>query len=162
MEQKNERGKVWLAVSGLLISSDQKWLVVKKKYGGLKGMWSLPAGFVNPGETVDEAVVREVKEETGISSTVKGLIGMRTGVIKGDISDNMMIFLLEAEEQNLIVQEDELYDVQFMDPKELIDSADSSVMLRYILEKSDAAPKLGIEGIDPGIQFGYTAYRLFL
>lgn len=88
-----KRGKVWLAVAGLVINKKGKWLVVKKKYSGLKGMWSLPAGFVNPGETVDEAAIRETKEETGIRTVSKGIIGVRSGVIQNDISDNMMIFL---------------------------------------------------------------------
>ncbi|WP_031310541.1 NUDIX domain-containing protein, partial [Bacillus thuringiensis] len=51
-----KRGKVWLAVSGLVATKDGRWLFVKKKYSGLKGKWSLPAGFVNEGETGDEAV----------------------------------------------------------------------------------------------------------
>ena len=59
-------------VSGLVATKDGRWLFVKKKYSGLKGKWSLPAGFVNEGETVDEAVKREVLEETGIVAHVKG------------------------------------------------------------------------------------------
>lgn len=77
MGVEHKRGKVWLAVSGLVISPEGNWLVVKKKYGGLKGKWSLPAGFVEPGETADEAAVREVEEETGIKCTVKGMLGSR-------------------------------------------------------------------------------------
>ena len=58
-----KRGKVWLAVSGLVATKDGRWLFVKKKYSGLKGKWSLPAGFVNEGETVDEAVKRSVRRD---------------------------------------------------------------------------------------------------
>ena len=73
-DSMRERSKhVWLGVCGLVIADDGKWLVVKKTYGGLKGKWSLPAGFVQPGETADEAVVREVKEETGIETEVTTL-----------------------------------------------------------------------------------------
>lgn len=32
-----KRGKVWLAVSGLVATKDGRWLFVKKKYSGLKG-----------------------------------------------------------------------------------------------------------------------------
>lgn len=163
MSGKNKRGNVWLGVTGLLINAEQEWLVVKKRYGGLKGKWSLPAGFVNAGETVDEAIVREMKEETGINCKVKGLIGLRTGVIQSEISDNMLIFLMEATEKQIIkIQEDELFDVQFLDPMELIRSEDSSIMLKYILEKTDAEVKAAIHGINPGDQFGYTSYKLFL
>ena len=43
-----------------------------RKIQWIKRKWSLPAGFVNEGETVDEAVKREVLEETGIVAHVKG------------------------------------------------------------------------------------------
>ncbi len=59
-------------------------------------MWSIPAGFVEGDETADQAAIREVKEETGIDCRVEGMIGFRTGVLKGEISDNMGIFLLDA------------------------------------------------------------------
>lgn len=93
---KKKRGHVWLAAAGIVLNDAGEWLVVKKKYGGLQGQWSLPAGFVQRGETADEAVIREVEEETGIQAEVIGLIGLRTGVIDDEISDNMMIFLLKA------------------------------------------------------------------
>lgn len=163
MGVEHKRGKVWLAVSGLVISPEGYWLVVKKKYGGLKGKWSLPAGFVEPGETADEAAVREVEEETGIKCSVKGLLGLRTGVLKGEVSDNMVMFLLEAEPgQSLKVQESELFDVQYRDPKELAEDPDVSVLLKYILDPSDSSIKPLINGINPGDTFGYTAYKLFL
>ncbi|WP_394139638.1 NUDIX domain-containing protein [Cytobacillus oceanisediminis] len=163
MGVEHKRGKVWLAVSGLVISPDGKWLVVKKKYGGLKGKWSLPAGFVEPGETADEAAVREIKEETGVKCTVKGMIGLRTGVIKGEVSDNMILFMLEAEPgQSLKVQESELFDVQYREPRELASDPDASVLLKYILNSSDSSVKPLIDGINPGDTFGYTAYKIFL
>jgi len=163
MSNREKRGKVWLAVSGLVKSSEGHWLVVKKRYGGLKGQWSLPAGFVEMGETADEAVIREVKEETGIDCTVKGLIGLRTGVIKEEISDNMILFLLEPiEEGTVIHQEHELYDARFMSPEELLLEKDASILLHYLITQNASLIKPGIDGINPGDQFGYTTYKIFL
>ena len=88
---KKDRGNVWLAAAGLLIDENGRLLVVKKNYGGLKGKWSIPAGFVDAGETVDEAAVREVYEETGIFGEVSTILGIRSGVIKETISDNMVV-----------------------------------------------------------------------
>ncbi|MEH7353275.1 NUDIX hydrolase [Neobacillus drentensis] len=163
MSNREKRGNVWLAVSGLVKSSEGHWLVVKKRYGGLKGQWSLPAGFVDEGETADEAVIREVKEETGIDCKVKGLIGLRTGVIKEEISDNMILFLLEPiEEGNVIHQEQELYDARFMAPEELLVERDTSILLHYLITQNVSFIKPGTDGINPGDRFGYTAYKLFL
>ena len=61
--ENHERSRVWLGVAGLVENEMGEWLVVMKRYGGLDGKWSLPTGFVKPGETVDEACKRELVEE---------------------------------------------------------------------------------------------------
>ena len=39
------------------------------------GKWEFPGGKVDPGERYDDAVVREVREETGMTSSIKRFIG---------------------------------------------------------------------------------------
>ena len=163
MSSRDKRGKVWLAVAGVVKSKDGKWLVVKKRYGGLKGQWSLPAGFVEMGETADEAVIREVLEETGIHCQVKGLIGLRTGVIKGEISDNLLHFLLEPQNDDKVIHQDnELFEARFMAPEELLREKEASIILQYLIRKDVSFSKEGIDDLNPGDQFGYTTYKLFL
>lgn len=158
-----KRENVWLGVAGLVIHDDGSWLVVKKRYGGLEGSWSLPAGFVEEGETADQAVVREVIEETGIECIVKGLLGVRTGVIRESISDNMLIFLLTPlPNQKVVAEESELYEAKYLNPVQLAENPDSSVLLKYLLNLPKYETRPGTEGIDPGQQFHYTAYKLFL
>ena len=41
----------------------------------LEGNWVLPAGYVEGGESAEEAAVREIKEETGLTAQVERLIG---------------------------------------------------------------------------------------
>ncbi|MDN4072373.1 MULTISPECIES: NUDIX hydrolase [Fictibacillus] len=157
MSSKKKRGSVWLAAAGLVIQ-DGKWLVVKKKYGGLKGRWSIPAGFVNQGETVDEAAVREVKEETGILSRAIHVLGIRTGVIKSEISDNMVVFLLEAAGGKLMPQQGEIEEARFLTPEELkADPATSMMVHHFLNEKTETV----IEHLNPGDVFGYTSYKIF-
>lgn len=159
----SKRGNVWLGAAGLVVNSNKEWLVVKKRYGGLHGKWSLPAGFVLPTETIDEAVMREVKEETGISCRVKGMIGFRTGVIREEISDNMAIFLLQPTDENeaLNAQLSELYEAAWLSPQLLANDKEASVMLHemvdYVLEEGFDV----IVGVNPGDVFGYSAYKLF-
>lgn len=161
---KKDRGKVWLGAAGVVINAEGKWLVVKKKYSGLKGIWSLPAGFVQMGETADEAVIREVLEETGINCEVSGLIGFRTGVIREEISDNMAIFYCTpiAGAQTIKIQEVELSDARWLTVEEIVQGGESSVMLKemasYELIHHQLFKK---EGINPGEVFEYSSYRLF-
>ena len=162
-DSMRERSKhVWLGVCGLVIADDGKWLVVKKTYGGLKGKWSLPAGFVQPGETADEAVVREVKEETGIETEVIGLFGLRTGVIKNQISDNMLMFLLKPTSNAIYVQVEELSEAVFMDEQDIKKDPNSSVLLTELNERHASLHKKPLEGKNPGDIFHYTSYKLFI
>jgi len=159
---QSKRGNVWLAVSGIVENENGEWLVVKKRYGGLKGMWSFPAGFVNQGETVDEAVLREVKEETGISTTNKGVVGIRSGVIGEHISDNMIIFFLTAKTKEIFVQEKEIEEAVFMKPNELEVNSDSSNLLKDLARMKIESKLMKYDYFHPGDQFGYRSYTLFL
>jgi 8-oxo-dGTP diphosphatase len=158
-----KRGNVWLAAAGLLIDEQGRWLVVKKKYGGLKGMWSLPAGFVDEGENLEQAAQREVKEETGLDTHAAGIIGIRSGVIKDKISDNMVLFLLKQKEasQAPVPCEDEIDEVRWMTKKELLHCEETSIMIHEMIKHDFSLLTSGLEPINPGDQFGYTSYKLF-
>jgi 8-oxo-dGTP diphosphatase len=51
-------------------------LLIKRKNDPYQGSWALPGGFVEYGETVENAAVRETKEETGIDVKLKELVGV--------------------------------------------------------------------------------------
>lgn len=57
---------------GALVVEDGKILLVRRATEPLKGEWSLPGGVVEVGETLEQAVLREVREETGIETVVRG------------------------------------------------------------------------------------------
>lgn len=161
---KKDRGFVWLGVANLVVNSKGEWLVVKKKYSGLKGFWSLPAGFVKEAETVETAAIREVLEETGIEVDVQGLIGFRSGVINDTISDNMAIFYSKPidEDVSVVPQEKEIEVVAWLKPEQLAHDSLSSTMLREMaLNRVEQHILPVIKGTDPGSQFGYTAYQLY-
>ncbi|GBF36610.1 8-oxo-dGTP diphosphatase [Methanofervidicoccus abyssi] len=64
-----------LTVDGIL-EVGGKILLVKRKNPPFKDFWAFPGGFVNYGERTEEAVVREVFEESGIKTKVKDLLGV--------------------------------------------------------------------------------------
>ncbi len=55
-----------LAASAVVTDNDGRFLLVKRGHQPAQGLWSLPGGSVEDGETLAQAAVREVKEETGL------------------------------------------------------------------------------------------------
>lgn len=56
------------------LEQNGKVFLVQEK-GNSWGLWSLPGGHVEPGETLKQAVIREAKEESGYAITVTEKIG---------------------------------------------------------------------------------------
>jgi len=51
---------------GAIVLDDDQILLEKRKNSPGKGKWTVPGGLVDLGETAEQAVIREVKEETGL------------------------------------------------------------------------------------------------
>lgn len=64
-----------ITVDGILIEGE-KILLVKRKKEPFKGYYALPGGFVEYGERVEEAIVREMKEETSLDVEPIRLVGV--------------------------------------------------------------------------------------
>jgi 8-oxo-dGTP diphosphatase len=61
---------------GAVIKDDQgRLLLIKRGHEPGAGLWSLPGGRVEPGETDAEALVREMREETGLTVQAGPLLG---------------------------------------------------------------------------------------
>ena len=57
-------------------------LLVQRAKPPLQGLWSLPGGLVEAGETLDEAVRREVREETGIEIAPAGFVDTHESIVR--------------------------------------------------------------------------------
>ncbi|HIE17805.1 MAG TPA: NUDIX hydrolase [Dehalococcoidia bacterium] len=55
---------------------DERFLLIKRGLPPKKGMWAFPSGFVESGETAEEACLRELQEETGLSGHIVKLAGV--------------------------------------------------------------------------------------
>lgn len=55
-----------LGVGGVVFTPEGRVVLVKRRHEPAAGTWSLPGGAVEVGETAQAAVVREIREETGL------------------------------------------------------------------------------------------------
>jgi 8-oxo-dGTP diphosphatase len=54
---------------------DNKILLIKRNTKPFKDYWALPGGRMDPGEKIEQTVVREVKEETGFEVCIVNVVG---------------------------------------------------------------------------------------
>ena len=93
----------------------QMILLIKRDTVPFKGYWALPGGRAEPGENVEQAIVREVKEETGLDVTVVRKIGEyhEQGVQGGVEYDYYpACFLVKVVGGELKRQESEIQEIQ--------------------------------------------------
>jgi 8-oxo-dGTP diphosphatase len=67
---------------GAIIVEDERVLLVKRGHAPLLGEWSIPGGVLELGEALEEAVVREAWEETGLTVETAGLLGVYNRVLR--------------------------------------------------------------------------------
>ncbi len=65
-----------IGVGGAVVQ-DGRLLLVRRASRRGRGNWQVPGGFVEQDETIEEAVVREVCEESGVTGHVQGVLGLR-------------------------------------------------------------------------------------
>ncbi len=62
-------------VGAVVVDGAGRLLLIQRGHAPSAGLWSLPGGRVEPGETPTDAVVREVREETGLTVSPGAVVG---------------------------------------------------------------------------------------
>ena len=63
-------------VAGVLVAVERKLVMIKRNLEPGMGKWTFPAGFVDRGEEVEAAAMREVWEETGLEVALTSFVGI--------------------------------------------------------------------------------------
>ena len=74
----------FVVVALVFISQSDSILLVKQNYG--EQYWSLPGGVMEPGESIDQTAIREVKEETGLDVRLKRVVGLYSKPDEGTLA----------------------------------------------------------------------------
>ena len=132
------KGKTLVSVATVIESEEHKILLIWEGDLPYLVWWVLPGGYVNPDETVQEAVKREVREETGLEVVSDGLIGIYDDFTVTDEKDGPIHHIIIAYKARItggdIVVTRESREYAWMDVKEAVRSPRLHDIFKRILD----------------------------
>jgi len=75
-KMKNKNNSNGIYIDGINENNKNDFILIKRKNEPFKNHWAIPGGFVDHGETVENAAIREAKEETGVDVKLEKLFGV--------------------------------------------------------------------------------------
>lgn len=128
--------KVLSLTVSVVIHQNSHVLFVQERTLPHYGLWNLPGGHVEVGETIQHGARREVVEETGLHVTLSGLVGIYTAMRPPDRRAIRFVFTAIPNSGSLTAGHD-ILDVRWFRPGELVGLPDSNLvhpaMLRRII-----------------------------
>jgi 8-oxo-dGTP diphosphatase len=108
-----------LPVALAIAVKGKNFLLIKRGLPPRKGIWAPPSGFIETGETAEEACLRELKEETGVSGEILKLVGVVRREDKEVYGDMLVVEFLVKVGNEELKPESDVEDVRFFSVAEL-------------------------------------------
>lgn len=113
-------------IVGGVVEKDGKILMVQEKKERCYGKWNLPAGHLDPNETIIEGAIREIKEETGCDVEATGIAVIANKVLKDDVFVEI-IFTTKLVKEDIKIDSEEILDVKWLDIGDVLNNMDESL-----------------------------------
>jgi 8-oxo-dGTP diphosphatase len=124
-----------LTVDGILIR-DNSVLLIQRKNAPFQGVWALPGGFVEYGETTENAVIREFFEETDLQIKILKLIGVYSDPHRDPRGHTVTVAYLIEQIGGSLKAGDDAENVKFFKRDELPDLAfDHSIIVKDAFQR---------------------------
>ena len=128
--------------AGALIMHDGQVLLVQINYSERRGRWILPGGKVEHGETIDQALLREVREETSLDVALGGMVLVRHRLLPNNLCDIYFVFLAHLrnpKEVKLAWPQEEIIEARFWNPQDILNSPEVPPTTRFAVRKALSA-----------------------
>ncbi|MFA5413052.1 MAG: NUDIX domain-containing protein [Patescibacteria group bacterium] len=112
--------KIYVA-AGVVVKQDGKYLLVQEKKPSAYGLWNLPAGRVEEGDSIEKTAVKEAKEETGFEVELIRELGVFHEDVKVACKHAFEAKIIGGE---LNIPEDEILDVRWFTYEEVLQMKD--------------------------------------
>jgi 8-oxo-dGTP diphosphatase len=106
-------------VSSIIIKKDNKLLLVKEKQNDNREWWVFPGGGVEFGETLEDAALREIKEELGLDVEIKEFLGFKEVIFPKHEYHTIVFFFIADPLDGEINKIDEILDVGYFTAEEI-------------------------------------------
>lgn len=106
-------------IVGGVLEKDGKYLLVQEAQEKCYGKWNLPAGHLDPNETIIEAAKREIKEESGLDVELTGVCQIGNRKLEDDVFVSV-IFSTKVLGGDIKFDPNEILDVKWFSYEELL------------------------------------------
>lgn len=134
-------------IVGGVIEKDGKFLLVQEAQEKCRGKWNIPAGHLDPNETIFEGAKREVYEECGCKVELLGVLEIGNRVLPNN-SWISVIFATELIDENIKYNSDEILDVKWFTFEEILSMKDELRSYEWITNAITAYVEKRISDID--------------
>ena len=113
-------------IVGGIVEKEGKILMVQEKKKFCYGKWNIPAGHLDPNETIIEGAIREIREETGCEVKATGVAVVANKVMPDDVLVEI-IFSTKLVNEDIKINPDEILDVKWIDKEDILNNMDEEL-----------------------------------
>lgn len=100
----------------VVIPSEEGVVLIRRGSDPFEGQWALPGGFVEVGETVEQAAAREAAEETGLAVEIARLVGVYSDPERDPRGHNVSVAFLARVLSGQMQAATDASEVEVLDP----------------------------------------------
>ena len=122
-----------IRVVAAVIRKGDRIFATQRGYGEFKDGWEFPGGKIESGETPQDALVREIKEELGLNVVKAKYMSSRYHAPKDIL---MLNFIVVVEEAPVKIKEDEIAEARWCTPEEALKLIRKGTTAEYFLQNA--------------------------
>ena len=129
-----DAGEMIPCVGAVIFDTEHRICLVRRANEPSKGTWAFPGGRVEPDETSEDAIIREVMEETGLHVTIERELGPALRPAPGGGTFYIREFLMHTRDRLPVRPGDDATDAGFFSLHEIRELDTTPMLLDYMRE----------------------------
>ena len=125
-------------IVGGLVEKDNKYLLVQESKPKCYGKWNIPAGHLDPGESIFDGAKREIKEETNCDVELTGVCNIGNHIVPND-TFVAIVFTTKLLTDTVKPQAGEILEAKWFTYEEIVAMSDQLRRADWIISAIDFA-----------------------